>query len=514
MPEPSQLSQVDSGQSAVCAGLRARSARRPIAFRFVALTMGLLVGLVGLEFSIRVWLTLRYDESIDDLTSEVPSDPMARVRLGEIIRAVDEPGVIYGLKPGARGTFVGSPLEINSRGWNDEELRDASGDRTVRVLGLGDSMMFGWGVDRTQTYMALLEREIRERTGDEWSVEFINTAVPGYAATQEVATYESLVDEIDPDVVLIHYVWNDLWLAGFIFRPGFLLTPYVFTLHPVALARGTFFNSDVFFHSDLQPLIPEEFRPFYGWEPLVDAYKRLAAECERRGIPLIALISSAELFTDRPDLQHDPKFEGFAQMSKELGIDRVDTFAAVRRHASEHGLTEAEYSIDYPRDTHPSPLRHALIAEALNSKVTAALARKHPALSEALAQIEPGAFLRTLEPGEEGLFAATDWNGEPVRWTRRRFRAELPDCDGELIVRYWIGHRDVTAEAPLTVLFEVEGMEPVEREHTSSGYFEAAVSPAPDPEGGTMVSVTVSRSFLEAPGGRRLGLAWYPPECR
>jgi len=58
---------------------------------------------------------------------------------------------------------------------------------TFRVVGIGDSAMFGSGVSDGENHLAILERIVGRRFPG-LKVETINTAVPGYNTIMEVET--------------------------------------------------------------------------------------------------------------------------------------------------------------------------------------------------------------------------------------------------------------------------------------------------------------------------------------
>ncbi|MCZ7582516.1 MAG: SGNH/GDSL hydrolase family protein [Deltaproteobacteria bacterium] len=78
----------------------------------------------------------------------------------------------------------------------------------MRVVCLGASPTFGWGVDEAQTYPAVLERALQKRGLD---VQVINAGVPGYTSWQGLRWLKSGGPlEWHPDALTIAYDLNDL----------------------------------------------------------------------------------------------------------------------------------------------------------------------------------------------------------------------------------------------------------------------------------------------------------------
>jgi hypothetical protein len=109
------------------------------------------------------------------------------------------------------GTGGYVPVRINSRGYRGREYpwEHAAG---FRVLGLGDSFAFGFGVEEDDTYLARLERALSDR-----HVEVINTGLAGMGPDNEGRLLAADGPGLRPDLVLLgFFVGNDLMdvLAG------------------------------------------------------------------------------------------------------------------------------------------------------------------------------------------------------------------------------------------------------------------------------------------------------------
>ena len=89
----------------------------------------------------------------------------------------------------------------NSYGFRDEPLDD---DGRKRILAVGDSFAWGFGVDYDQTYLALLEREAGTR--------IIKTGVCGYGTWHAAKIFEKYGRDLKPDVVLLNFfIGNDFY---------------------------------------------------------------------------------------------------------------------------------------------------------------------------------------------------------------------------------------------------------------------------------------------------------------
>jgi hypothetical protein len=120
----------------------------------------------------------------------------------------DHPQLGY-VHPKSVSYYLGSKLvKLNSRGLRDEEIDYTKEPNEKRILILGDSVTFGWGVSQGETFSDHMEPLLRAETGTKWQV--INAGVNGYN-TQQEATYLRIEGiKYQPDIVIVVYVGNDV----------------------------------------------------------------------------------------------------------------------------------------------------------------------------------------------------------------------------------------------------------------------------------------------------------------
>jgi hypothetical protein len=344
---------------------------RRLAARIVVAGAGVAAALAVLELGVR--LITAFDRNyLDELVNLPPSSAARRLALADLVRPSDDDRIVYELRPGVRGTFLGHEVSVNRLGMRDEDRGGDKPTETVRIAGLGDSHMFGWGVDRRETFLAVLEQMLRERNPGR-RFEAWNLAVPGYNAVQEVRTFERRVDAIDPDLVIISFVDNDMHLPNFLARRPDLWTfrrSYVAELirRRLAAARGVRLRPlDLSVMAPRQQMrpqrelgrerFPERFWPLFGWDNLEQAYRRLAGISRERRIPAIVVFVG----TDRPDAASVRTLKALAT---EEGIVSVDPRERIRAYLQETGR-KPESLVLSRRDPHANPELHRLIAEAI-----------------------------------------------------------------------------------------------------------------------------------------------------
>jgi len=101
---------------------------------------------------------------------------------------------------GWRAPRDGGLSRNNALGLRGAEVPPRSGGE-LRLLTLGDSSVWGWGVGEEQVFSAVAARRLGERL--DRPVRGINGGIPGHETAQTLATLLDLGERLDPDVVVI-----------------------------------------------------------------------------------------------------------------------------------------------------------------------------------------------------------------------------------------------------------------------------------------------------------------------
>lgn len=95
-------------------------------------------------------------------------------------------------------------VKQNRYGFRGTAVSPERTHKKKRLLVLGDSYTWGFGVDENRIFTALLEKK------GEWEV--LNFGISGYGNDQELLLWETLGKKWKPDVVLLMVnLWTDLW---------------------------------------------------------------------------------------------------------------------------------------------------------------------------------------------------------------------------------------------------------------------------------------------------------------
>jgi len=164
------------------------SRARTFLFAFITTLLPLALMAIGWEIVLR-WL-----------------EPPLPGNTGSIIRPSPDAEKQFELIPGSTGSVAGARSTVNSFGCRDREYQIPKPRGVVRIVGIGDSLTFGQGVEEEDTFLARLERDL---TAMGLRVEVINCGVFGYNVNEEARRFQEVAELLEPDIVLIGYELGD-----------------------------------------------------------------------------------------------------------------------------------------------------------------------------------------------------------------------------------------------------------------------------------------------------------------
>jgi len=119
---------------------------------------------------------------------------------------IEDDLILYRHKPGITRKYQQECVSINSFGLRDSEI-DKDKETTIRLLLLGDSVTFGWGVNQKEIFPEVLERLLNQNSTTE--IEVINAGVGGYNTYQETQYFLNEGIYFNPDMLVLVFVEND-----------------------------------------------------------------------------------------------------------------------------------------------------------------------------------------------------------------------------------------------------------------------------------------------------------------
>lgn len=275
-----------------------------------------------------------------------------QAELGDILWPAEDPDLVYRLIGGLDTCFRGVRLRTNPEGLraqNSYSLAKPPG--VARILVLGDSQAFGWGLPERQTVAARLTEQLEKRGFG--PVEVINTAVPGYGAYQEAALLERIGMRYQPDCVLVLFTSNDLALPFFLLEdvamPARSRSLLLARLERLAGAKRWFRRAPddmigFITETDIDR-VPEAYRHMVGIEGYRAALGRMVAVAGE-----VPIVNAAEFSELSPEIG-----EELAELQESLGIVHLPiTWPRHRR-----------FQLDPETDPHPNRAAHRLFAVEL-----------------------------------------------------------------------------------------------------------------------------------------------------
>jgi len=119
------------------------------------------------------------------------------------------PSLSLDFQPNCEGVLAATHFRTNAEGMRGPALRD---DGSRRILALGDSCTWGWGVGQDESYPAVLQ----DLLGPGYQV--INAGVPGYTSYQGLVALRGKGLALQPAIVIAGFGWNDSIPSGDIRR--------------------------------------------------------------------------------------------------------------------------------------------------------------------------------------------------------------------------------------------------------------------------------------------------------
>lgn len=101
-------------------------------------------------------------------------------------------------------TKVGhKPVYINAEGTRGKYFSKDKKNNSFRILSLGDSKTFGWGLEESETYSGLLEKLLQNHIGDSLKVEVTNAGVNAWSYAQMYVYLRDVGLSYSPDIIIL-----------------------------------------------------------------------------------------------------------------------------------------------------------------------------------------------------------------------------------------------------------------------------------------------------------------------
>jgi len=240
-------------------------------------------------------------------------------------------------------------VDINSDRLRDKEYPVAKGDE-YRIIFLGDSLTFGWGVKEEETFATLIEEDLNSDS----PTEVLNFGIGNYNTEQEVNLFIDKGLKYNPDKVVLFYFINDaeptpeksgLWFLGYSQFISFYWSRINSLINNFVPSKSFQEYYESLYEDDQQ-----------GWINARKAMIQLKGICERKGIEFQVVLL--------PEL-HDVNNEIFANVYNNLALfleeNNIDYLNLAKLFENYPNQIELWVSYD---DAHPNNIAHRKIAES------------------------------------------------------------------------------------------------------------------------------------------------------
>lgn len=252
-------------------------------------------------------------------------------------------------RPNKSAKLMNVMVEINSDGLRDDEIPIPRGDKN-RIIILGDSLTFAWGVEKTNSFEHLLEARFNELA----PTEIINFGTGNYNTEQEVNLFIEKGLKYEPDKVVIFYFINDA-------EP----TPHKSKMEFLGHSRAV-----TFFWSRIKAVVSrvissKSFHEYYstlyrddqpGWVRVKSSFLKIKEICHDERIDLQVVI-----LPELHDLKIYPFKEEHEKLTTFLQQNGIPSFDLAQCFGSETNPIRLWVARD---DAHPNRLAHKIIAES------------------------------------------------------------------------------------------------------------------------------------------------------
>ncbi len=252
-------------------------------------------------------------------------------------------------------------IHINSFGMRGAEPNSQA---DLKILCLGNSITFGWGVDEDKIYPELLKKDLNKFIEENpssklaqryMSIDVGNAGIGNYNTVREVELFLTKYEDLKPNVII---------LGSFIRDPEIIPAPkhnWLLENSQLAVTLWSRFEQ-IKRASGLESSFEEHYKNIYkddyeGWIKTQEAYKKLADYAKANNIRVIvAMIPDIHNLHNYPFIYIHDKVRLLAEANGFEFIDLYDSFSTIETQEEIWAM---------PGDPHPNALGHKLIGEQI-----------------------------------------------------------------------------------------------------------------------------------------------------
>ena len=264
-------------------------------------------------------------------------------------------------------SYIGVPVRINNLGLRGDDTSVSKSDGTVRIIGIGDSIAFGYGVREESTFLRRLEVELNQNRRDDLRFQVLNAGVPATGLDYYQHFLVAKVPALKPDAIIISICLNDIHIyrhpdarrvsrqtngrvrsaAMFVARHSQLFLLFYLQMK-AALYRLGILDINRIEGAELLTLEPPSPVQEESWESSLQMLSEIAKTARSQNVPLLFVVfplemqlspQMLELYRDKfrvrlgvEALRGEPQ-ERIRAFAKENGVPLIDLLPVFREHA-------------------------------------------------------------------------------------------------------------------------------------------------------------------------------------
>ncbi|MEK6282097.1 MAG: SGNH/GDSL hydrolase family protein [Acidobacteriota bacterium] len=332
--------------------------------------LAFLLVLVGIEIITR--LTMEHVASLD-LFVVTPQQKAQVANPQQSTIFEGDPLLLWRLKPNLDQAYWDfTTVSTNAQHLRQPRPLQPKAPGTFRIVSLGDSVTFGYRVPPVWPekpkdfnpewvpYPMLLEKQLRAANADR-QIEVITMAVPGYTSHQGLAWLRHEIDDLQPDLLIVSFGWNDASFGDVPDREAIRTDWYVVAVRRLVDTSQAFAHATRWLRSRQPPgaavALPA---PRVSDQEYVNNFRQMVGLARARGAGVIIIGAPyRDRVTNPPEAEmmgrYRASLRSFAQQNQIPFLEVLELTEAA--HASNEGW--------FGELIHPNHMGHRLMASEL-----------------------------------------------------------------------------------------------------------------------------------------------------
>ena len=239
-------------------------------------------------------------------------------------------------------------IRINSLGMRGDEPKQAA----TKILMLGSSITFGWGVAEDKIYSELLESKLKAEGKD---VEVYNAGIGNYNSSREIELFFSKLQDLKPNIIILNSFIRDAEMIPAPKRNWLLENSQLaVTIWSRLEQFKRKFGVEKSFEEHYKEIYADDYP---GWVEMQKAFERLSAYAQANHVRVIVtMIPDIHNLKNYPFVFIHDKIARLAQAHGFEYTDFLDSFKDIDDQASLWAM---------PGDPHPNETGHGLMVNQL-----------------------------------------------------------------------------------------------------------------------------------------------------